>query len=428
VIHAPTATPQFVVAQPDPQRPAPKTTTTSSSHIAALDGIRGLAFCMVFAFHFGLDAIPRDTLDHAILGVTRSSWTGVDLFFVLSGFLITGILLDTRGSERYFRNFYARRTLRIFPLYYGILIAALIVVPLLFPRARTIDTIAELRANQAWFWTYTINIRIAALHSWDPAVPGRLMHFWSLAVEEQFYLIWPLIVLLAGRRKLLWVCASIVVLSFIARVLLQMADHGPVAGHAYVPYLASYVLLPARADALAIGAAVACLLRAPGGYQKMRRIAKPVALVSALAVLALALPNGALTPYDRTVQLIGYPLTAILASAIIVLAIDPAAGFARRFCEWRPLRWIGTYAYGMYVFHYPIRYVMGATRLRPDRLFPQLPSVMPGLIVYGTIGFLATLLVATASWRFYEAPILRLKRFFPSSRGGSIAPTTVGVQ
>jgi peptidoglycan/LPS O-acetylase OafA/YrhL len=383
-------------------------------HFASLDGIRGIAICFVAMFHFSLWATPQSGLDRFVLDVSRGLWTGVDLFFVLSGFLITGILLDSRGDDHYFRNFYARRTLRIFPLYYGVLAAVLIVLPLAIPRVRHTDMFATLHANQAWFWTYLINVRIAAVDSWDPTVPGRLNHFWSLALEEQFYLIWPLIVLVSGPRRLFKACGAIIAIALVTRTLLLFVDR-PVAGFSYTPHLAGYVLLPARADSLAIGAAIACLLRAKNGYEVLRHLARPFAIISGLVVLAIFVADRQFEEYDVAVQVIGYPVVAIFFAALIVLAIDPQRGWVRRVCEQTALRRIGVYAYAIYIFHFPISYGVASAGFGPERFFPQLHTIVPGLAVFSAISFAASFAIAAISWRFYEAPILRLKRFFTSS-------------
>src|SRR2546427_5689081 len=130
---------------------------------------------------------------------------GVDLFFVLSGFLITGILLDTKGSRHYLRQFHARRVLRIFPLYYAALALFLILLPMLLPGDRVLR---DLTADSVWYWTYLYNVKVAAAGFTSSSALG---HFWSLAVEEQFYLIWPIVVLYLARRHLYGACWAAVV-------------------------------------------------------------------------------------------------------------------------------------------------------------------------------------------------------------------------
>src|SRR5258706_538487 len=201
-------------------------TIEDGGHIPALDGLRGVAILLVLVLHFapyapGLQA-PTVLLDRLYLRVSGIGWTGVDLFFVLSGYLITGILYDTRGSKHYFRQFYARRFLRIFPLYYVALALFLIILP--WPHSFD-SVIRELRGDAVWYWTYLYNMRVAATGFLPSSALG---HFWSLAVEEQFYLIWPIVVLWLGRKHLIVTCAVAVVAALACR--LSMSSTTPCFG------------------------------------------------------------------------------------------------------------------------------------------------------------------------------------------------------
>jgi peptidoglycan/LPS O-acetylase OafA/YrhL len=175
-------------------------------HIPALDGIRGIAIIAVMVFHFFLfgGLSPQNKIDGIFYAVAKMGWAGVDLFFVLSGFLITGILHDSRGNDGFFRIFYARRFFRIFPLYYGALVLFLVVLPLSGAAWKALETGPK---EQFWLWAYVTNIRIALDNDWG-RVPKALIHFWSLAVEEQFYLAWPFLVYFASRRVVLRLCAG----------------------------------------------------------------------------------------------------------------------------------------------------------------------------------------------------------------------------
>ncbi|HKW15841.1 MAG TPA: acyltransferase, partial [Candidatus Krumholzibacteria bacterium] len=165
----------------------------------------GLAILAVMAFHFTLrvpDATPGDRLIHRVLG---AGWAGVDLFFVLSGLLITTLLLDAKDAPHYFRTFYGRRALRIFPLYYGFLAAYFLLV---VHRGTTGDD-HYLWHEQGWWWSYLDNWWLAFVRRTEPPNYFWTGPFWSLAVEEQFYLVWPALVLLLTRRRLTVVCAAI---------------------------------------------------------------------------------------------------------------------------------------------------------------------------------------------------------------------------
>lgn len=159
-----------------------------NSHCLALDGIRGLAILAVTLYRLCKELDPEA---HPVLAIIRRfapvGERGVDLFFVLSGFLITGILLRTKSQPHYFRNFMARRVLRIFPLYFLSLVLGILVIPNLL-NTNSFDLASR---EQFYLWTYTSNFRMAWLNEW---CFGAFDHFWSLAVEEHFYLIWPAVV------------------------------------------------------------------------------------------------------------------------------------------------------------------------------------------------------------------------------------------
>jgi len=171
--------------------------TSSADHVPALDGLRGLAILLVLARHTANELQPGRGLDVAVKRVLQVGWSGVDLFFVLSGFLITGILLDARGGRHYFRNFYMRRSLRIFPVYYGSLFVTFAVLPFFVAT----PLFAVLQRNQLWYWTYLVNV-LSPLTG-GTGTPYNTAHLWSLAVEEQFYLLWPAVVWVSGPRRLL---------------------------------------------------------------------------------------------------------------------------------------------------------------------------------------------------------------------------------
>ena len=173
--------------------------------LMSLDGLRGIAILAVIAEHTLRLFHPTSVLSRLWAAFQESSWAGVDLFFVLSGFLITGILLDSRHDKRYFLNFYARRTLRIFPLYYAVLVIAILIVPAVMGFSKLPELYSRLVANQLWLWTYLQNFAQA---SGPHALPG-FGHFWSLAVEEQFYWVWPLAVFLLPRRHLFRLCITL---------------------------------------------------------------------------------------------------------------------------------------------------------------------------------------------------------------------------
>ena len=365
----------------------------SAGHIPALDGLRGIAILLVLLFHFapyapGLQS-PTVLLDRLYLRASGIGWMGVDLFFVLSGYLITGILYDTKGSRHYFRQFYARRILRIFPLYY----AALAIFLLVFPLFHLFDSVTrELRGDAIWFWTYLYNVRVAAT-GWQPT--GALEHFWSLAIEEQFYLIWPVVVLWLGRKHLIATCAVAVVAALALRLVLSSTRY------VILPDL----WMPARMDALAVGAFIALMIRMPNGLVLLRRWAIPTAV-------AAALPLAILLGYRIGLSTIAHTLSALLFGAILVVCLTAAPNGSLATVTTSPvLRFFGRYSYALYVFHYPFLW------FRPIFSLAFVPTVfrsqLPAYLLWLAIAIGCSVAIALVSWHLLEKPFLKMKRLFP---------------
>jgi peptidoglycan/LPS O-acetylase OafA/YrhL len=329
----------------------------------------------------------------------------VDLFFVLSGFLITGILYDTKGSKHYFRQFYARRVLRIFPLYYAVLALFLIVLPSL----HIFDSVTrELRSDAVWYWTYLYNMKVAAT-GFRPS--GAFGHFWSLAVEEQFYLIWPIVVLWLGRRHLLVACAVAVVAALACRLALSFT------GYVVLPN----VWMPARMDALAVGAFIAVMARQPNGLAVLRRWAAPVAV-------AAALPLAILLRYHVAVATVAHTLLALFFGAILVLTVvAPAGGPLARTMASPFLRFFGRYSYALYVFHPLLLWFKPAFSLA---FVPAVfGSLLPAYLLWLALSIGATVVVALISWHLLEKQFLKMKKYFPyQSVGASPSPTAITLE
>lgn len=380
-------------------------------HIPALDAVRGAAILLVLVFHFssyghGLAPTPL-LVDRLYYLVSRAGWVGVDLFFVLSGFLITGILYDAKGSDHYFRNFYLRRVLRIFPLYYGSLLVLVVVLPWLFPASAGLQAI---RRDAIWYWTYLSNIQIA-YDGW-PAF-AAIGHFWSLAVEEQFYLLWPVVVLTLGRRQLQAACLACVVGALLVRVGLLSAGNAPGA----------FVLTPARIDALAFGAYLAVSAREPAGLRLLARWAPPAAAWLSLSLVAVFVLRRGLAADDPVVSSVGHTLLAGLFGAILVLAVTSARdGVMGRVFNSPLLRFFGRYSYALYVFHHPILFLVPA--VLPLGLVPSVfGSQLLRQLVFLIIATGVSVAGALVSWHLWEKQFLKLKGLFPYRAPGHIPVT-----
>ena len=378
-------------------------------HIPTLDGVRGIAILLVLLFHFGQYGHglppPSVLVDKVFYKACQVGWIGVDLFFVLSGFLITGILHDSKEGAHYFRNFYARRCLRIFPLYYLFLALFLLVLPRLFPLHRGFQS---LRHDAFWYWTYLSNVWVAR-KGWDPF--GVLDHFWSLAIEEQYYLVWPVVIVIFKRRILLHVCWAFIVGALLLRIGLRVAGYGT----------AAYVLTPARMDALAVGAALALMARGPSGLSRFACLAWPTASLTGLALAVVYFWRRGLVSHDFVVGTIGHTLLACLFGSIllIVLVSPPESTLGKLFSS-PTLLFLGHYSYALYVFHYPILF------FRPSFLtFSGIPklfgSQLHANLLYLVLATSLTVVLALVSWHLCEKQFLKLKALFPYQHGESKA-------
>jgi peptidoglycan/LPS O-acetylase OafA/YrhL len=365
--------------------------------MVVLDGVRGIAILMVLGVHFIGDS---PAFGRAIVKVANYGIWGVDLFFVLSGFLITGLLYDSKGSAHYFRNFYIRRTLRIFPLYYGVLALLFIVLPVLpmpYPAG-----LAESARHQGWLWLYASNIYLAIHRAWALPYVG---HFWSLAVEEQFYLIWPVVILAFSRRSLLRICIVVTVLALVLRSFLGLAGAG---------ILPPLVLTPCRFDALCVGGFVALAVRSVG----LERVARAGRLWLG-PLICMVLLVSAWIAMRGTLSEVGLPirgtLIALVFGALLAVSLAaPADSRWSRLLRNRVLCFLGTRSYGLYVFHGIVAYGMGEHPAAVKALSARIGSG-PAMVVAAVLGVGVSILVAAASYEVFEKHFLRLKsRLAPS--------------
>jgi peptidoglycan/LPS O-acetylase OafA/YrhL len=368
---------------------------------------------------------PETLVDRVYVNLARLGWSGVDLFFVLSGFLITGLLVDGKGGPHYYRNFYIRRTLRIFPLYYAFLFFTLRVAPWLWPYTELAAMARESMEgrSEAWYWLYGSNVLFARDENFGHP---NLAVTWSLAIEEQFYLVWPFVVAITSRRTLMWTCGGLIVTALGLRIALVLED-----AHSLLPY----VLPVCRMDALASGALVALAMRgdragpprAPARLLTLARAAGASAGVILFSVWLLEDPFDNADWSEPLMQTAGYTALALGYAAVVALAAgDPADSRLARFFSCSALRMLGRYSYALYLFHVPVR------RFIRDEYFPVasfptwLGSPLPGQLLFYIAATAPALALAWISWHLYERQWLALTRYFPYPRraggGASTAP------
>ena len=370
----------------------------SSDQIAALNGVRGLAIIGVLFVHSyaGITVQLSQQLAQRIENFGEAGVFGVDLFFVLSGYLITSILLRKREQPNYFRNFYARRFLRLFPLYYGYLALVALVLPL-FHRL-THSSMQDYSGSWWWYLLYLSNWKA------DHGAPDpNLGHFWSLAVEEQFYLIWPAVVLLLSRRRLAVFCFGIIVAATLLRGIMafQGADWNTI-----------YRLTVTRFDTLAFGALTALAMQSDLWRPRVllwKRLAGWTGL-AAFVLLAFYVGN---TSWNAVpIQLWSSLFTGVTFASLIAYAATDPGGFL----TWRWLTAAGRYSYAVYVLHalvfaYGINLEALVSKHLPGGTYRLLASVLILVLSWTTVFAIAFL-----SGKYFEGPILNFKSYFENAR------------
>ncbi len=335
-------------------------------NIYQLDVLRGLAVLLVMCFHFF----------HGF----SFGWLGVDLFFVLSGFLITGKLVESIDSPNYLSAFYLKRILRIVPLYYLVLFLIFIVLPLVAPSSIS-ESMRQLQQEQVYYWTFSVNF-VEARVGWPANI--TLIHFWSLACEMQFYLVWPFVILFVyGYRNARWLLWLIIAAAIIFRIY--------ITNYLSLHLVSKYVLLFSRMDTFAIGSLVYFYLTSSGlTFRKLPLVLSFAALAIILFLVFLFNLNWHYT--DQPVYSIGATLNGIFWGGILLHYVRQDA---KRHMVSNILAIVGKYSYAMYVFHLPIG------------IF--LEKYLPGRNWTTASAFLITFLLAYLSYHLFEKYFLRMK-------------------
>jgi peptidoglycan/LPS O-acetylase OafA/YrhL len=371
----------------------------SNLRIPELDGIRGLAIALVVFQHYVQASIVPGTsrFGDFIKGNFTLGATGVNLFFVLSGFLIGGILMDHRSSENYFKSFYIRRACRILPLYYGLLIAFVFTSWLL-----------SSHAAETWFkWAFDCGISLwayvpftqvifhTALYSTGQIVPDWLSPTWTLAVEEQFYLMLPLVVWLVRPAWVWRLCLAFVCVRPVLFFFLWL--YHPVL------FINAILILPIQADALPVGVICAYLVRQEKFREWLKESRCAVYTIFCLLLCGAGYfaTKYALGNYEVGRDLLFFPWMALLYGLLVVLAVTHQAGIPAGLLRWAPLRGLGIISYGVYLIHQPVSDSLHGLLLGKK---PSLENFLDNLMTLAAL-FL-TLILAGVSWRFFEKPIV----------------------
>jgi peptidoglycan/LPS O-acetylase OafA/YrhL len=346
------------------------------SYLKELDGVRAIAALLVMFFHFFNSVTTSNALLLLLKKLAFFGQTGVSLFFVLSGFLITRILVQTKTDTHYFSNFYIRRSLRIFPLYYFYLILVFFLVPILES-----SSIAPF-GNQIYHWLYLQDFAIT--FGWDYQGP---LHFWSLAVEEHFYLFFPLLIFYLNENQILRAIYVLICISIAVRFCLV-----------YFNYETFYFTF-SRMDELALGALLAMLERQGKlTYENNRKFVYLFVLTAIPTVLIWTVFSGKAV---AVLQVFKYTLVSVSYFCVIGYVITiKDSHLVKHILKMRPLLFTGKISYGLYVYH-------GLCFVYFDRLFPT-----AGFLVKFLGNFALAYLVSSASYYFFEAPFLNLKSKF----------------
>lgn len=360
-------------------------------HIRSLNGLRGTAILLVLLYHI-----------YPYIKIFRMGWIGVDLFFVLSGFLITGILLDTYDHPHYWKNFIGRRILRIFPLYYFSL-TILILICEFSPTIANHDQVnyEYFRENQFWYFSYLMNWKILDESFWLPVTILNI--FWSLNIEEQFYIFWPLFIYILKKKAAVFILIVLLAILFLRLYLIVINNWSPIA---------IYTNTFTRIDTILYGALIACSLRNENWKSFLEKSTFYILIFTSLLLILLAVVSNGFYPFNQYTIIFGYSLTYIFFGSVLLSSIQksPFLSSLRNILGNKILVFFGKYSYAIYVYHWAL-YLL---------LFPHISGYVYTCIhkkflsdlVASTIVLFLVIVISQITWLLLERPFLKLKKYF----------------
>jgi peptidoglycan/LPS O-acetylase OafA/YrhL len=377
------------------------------ARVPELDGLRGIAILAVLLFHIGYFLVRSDVQGGLPLRsyrfLTAYGWAGVDLFFVLSGYLISGILSDSAASADYFRTFYIRRALRIFPLYYSFLLGFYCLLPLFLMamgRSRFVQAYVQ-PSTQVFAWLYVVNWFGGTRHF--NHLPVSIHHFWSLSVEEQFYFTWPALMKFFSRKLVKRICLYLFLTSLVFRVGFELAGWN----------VAANVWTVCRLDGIAIGSFIAVSSRDHGSWLHLhlKRWSRPAFLICGAAFGILSLFRDS-SVGGFLMDTFGISLLSILFGLCVILVIDYKSSMISRVCSSQLLGQLGMYSYGAYVLHQPLIILLQSRGFSYERIIGVVQNEWLALFIVNMVPIVLTAGAAFVSWHVLEKRFLRLKDGF----------------
>jgi peptidoglycan/LPS O-acetylase OafA/YrhL len=380
---------------PSARKPESRSPLNLSRRIPELDGFRGIAVAIALYFHYiryATVARPPSLLGYLYTS-TNLIWSGMEMFFVLSGFLIGGILLDARDSPNYFSTFYIRRVCRIMPVYFLLLgLSGLAYLFIYRPVGAPLDWVFSGKIPWYSYMTFTQNFWMARQNNIGAVI---LLITWSLAVEEQFYLLLPLIIRIVRRSALPYFFMAGIVIAPMVR--LYIIHKWFLSG-----LLATYILLPCRMDSLFLGALFAYCLRLPGAWAWLAARRTELWLVLFGLIVCMPALNSAGIPYSRLWMAVGVGWMSLFFAMVLTLALMDSQTFLSRILRVKWLASLGEIGLNVYLFHlgiycFCIWLLTGHHWLLAS--WKDFAVTLLALAITITFGKL--------SWRYFEKPIMR---------------------